>query len=1200
MDLNKLYQVAINDLDNALPVIEAVDKPITLIGAWVPVLEQVSNFLYRLGYDVNYLDIEALSVIEESFLQEAVSHITDASDFDSSTDFTMDARSVHRLMRSKPDHIRFIDVRWPVDYYERGYLFGSENISDVAFLLNPSVIKQWEKTRDGEQVIVLSYYPERSELIARWLRAQGHNAVSLDGGYQRLDELGLFWMPNYPNRDWIWGRDSLFELVNLAEDIIFIDTRPVPDILRDPIRLPRVMPVSFDGKTWEEALAIASKFDPTKRYMGLAYDQETTYQSMLIGYAISQTGGVWLGLNSIPHSYSAEDYRVALEINPKLHDTYALKRAPYDAMSVFYNSLSIDAVIFIALFAFILRAMMLPLQLLGRVGERDITSNNISGGYALSNRYSRPWLKITANILVIIFLIISSLAFSTWLSQYSSVQGYSGLWIDSLLMPDTYLIIPILTGVILFIQLLAIYTISLRVIIFSALASILIVLVMASLSAAMATYVFSLTAMGLIIHLCIEQYERYVSRRDQQHDGLPPFPVSLLEAHKWRGISPKAAFLSAYGHRFGARFVPKGLVIPFTLLRYPHMLKADERLVEDTCDQVRLALQVFSIGSEDKVIVRSCAASEDETGAGAGRYISVVCQSTKSELVEAVTAVLNHTLDVSADHIDSEEHALIIQRYVSSQTAGVAVSHNPACPLVALIEAGSPEAVTSGDTVTEQITVDRRDWKPNDHKTEHKTQAQGPGNPAIWQQVAQLLRRSELLIGGPVDIEWAVQNGRVSLLQIRPQHDLAAGDPIAHERWRVANITTWKTAASDSWADILPTPSILSASLYERAYGGSVMVAFGRLWHNAQRPWFKTVALKNLTPVNLQEELTDFYHQLARDLRLWQAIDSVNLDVTERQHLMSKLIARFVETDLPFSLAITRWAQRSKSLPDSLTWPEAQAAARMASVMTQEQPAEYHADLIGHGFSHRADIDLELARERFVDHEDIWPKASLSEVDAHIDIELTAEILKDDIHHYVVRDVALLRRWALAHGRALGIDEYVFDLTIDELTGQQAMPSLSDLKDRHDRWTMVQAVKLPGTLVRKQLLDPDYELPAGNDGASDNPGHTLQSCHGTVVSSFLTTIEAPVLVIDHPDMLTSDLAVDGKILVLRQGFVTAAQYFNQAKAIVLPHGGQLSHLAIVARSAKMPAIFSAGPDIMTVENGTTIRLEPDGGIHISP
>ena len=105
-------------------------------------------------------------------------------------------------------------------------------------------------------------------------------------------------------------------------------------------------------------------------------------------------------------------------------------------------------------------------------------------------------------------------------------------------MPDTYLIIPILTGVILFIQLLAIYTISLRVIIFSALASILIVLVMASLSAAMATYVFSLTAMGLIIHLCIEQYERYVSRRDQQHDGLPPFPVSLLEAHKWRGISP--------------------------------------------------------------------------------------------------------------------------------------------------------------------------------------------------------------------------------------------------------------------------------------------------------------------------------------------------------------------------------------------------------------------------------------------------------------------------------------------------------------------------------------------------------------------------------------------------------------------------------------------------------------------------------------
>ena len=46
----------------------------------------------------------------------------------------------------------------------------------------------------------------------------------------------------------------------------------------------------------------------------------------------------------------------------------------------------------------------------------------------------------------------------------------------------------------------------------------------------------------------------------------------------------------------------------------------------------------------------------------------------------------------------------------------------------------------------------------------------------------------------------------------------------------------------------------------------------------------------------------------------------------------------------------------------------------------------------------------------------------------------------------------------------------------------------------------------------------------------------------------------------------------------------------------MPFGGQLSHLAIVSREAKMPAIFGIGQAVTELPDGLVVTMQKDGRI----
>jgi phosphohistidine swiveling domain-containing protein len=134
--------------------------------------------------------------------------------------------------------------------------------------------------------------------------------------------------------------------------------------------------------------------------------------------------------------------------------------------------------------------------------------------------------------------------------------------------------------------------------------------------------------------------------------------------------------------------------------------------------------------------------------------------------------------------------AVLIQRMVAADMAGIAFSADPASGRrgVAVVSAvaGLGEALVSGASDADTATVDRLGAIEHIQRTE--------GEPVLAEAqiraVATLARRCEQHFGVPQDIEWAIADGTVYLLQSRPITTLAAlRDPDgAYALWDNSNI----------------------------------------------------------------------------------------------------------------------------------------------------------------------------------------------------------------------------------------------------------------------------------------------------------------------------------------------------------------------------------------------------------------------------
>jgi len=180
------------------------------------------------------------------------------------------------------------------------------------------------------------------------------------------------------------------------------------------------------------------------------------------------------------------------------------------------------------------------------------------------------------------------------------------------------------------------------------------------------------------------------------------------------------------------------------------------------------------------VAVRSSAVAEDLPDATfAGQYETVLNVRGATAIEDAVrrcwaslsspaaTAYRRHANDTSPGAM-----AVLIQPMIAPSAAGVALGVDPLTGnrLSALISAvrGTGGPLVSGQAVAEE-------WNVTPTAAVRRT-ATGPDvlTAAQATAVAAMLRKVEGLLGGPQDMEWAIADGQVLILQARPMTALPA------------------------------------------------------------------------------------------------------------------------------------------------------------------------------------------------------------------------------------------------------------------------------------------------------------------------------------------------------------------------------------------------------------------------------------------
>jgi pyruvate,water dikinase len=206
-----------------------------------------------------------------------------------------------------------------------------------------------------------------------------------------------------------------------------------------------------------------------------------------------------------------------------------------------------------------------------------------------------------------------------------------------------------------------------------------------------------------------------------------------------------------------------------------------------------------ALGSE-RVAVRSSGAFEDgEHQSWAGQLESTL-NVTAATLVDSVKRCWASAFSERAAayrsrpgvHVDATQMAVVVQRMLHSEKSGVAFSVHPVTGEsdLMVVEAvyGLGEAIVGGEVTPERHVLDKHDLISRERipHRQHKMLVRQRQGGTVWRdlpasvrarpvltrtelpRIASLARKLESAFARPVDIEWAISDGVVYLVQCRP------------------------------------------------------------------------------------------------------------------------------------------------------------------------------------------------------------------------------------------------------------------------------------------------------------------------------------------------------------------------------------------------------------------------------------------------
>ena len=320
---------------------------------------------------------------------------------------------------------------------------------------------------------------------------------------------------------------------------------------------------------------------------------------------------------------------------------------------------------------------------------------------------------------------------------------------------------------------------------------------------------------------------------------------------------------------------------------------ADHQVQMPQALKTELARAVHQLCPDDALLaVRSSAAGEDSVSHSFAGLLDSVLNVATPDVEEAVATVwrsafservLEYRRSRDMDSSDAAAPAVLIQRMVKAEVAGVAFSADPVTGERVVVIAAVPglgESLVSGERDGDTYRV------AGEVVTAVATPEGDVLTPTQALAVARLARACEAHFGSPQDTEWAFENDRLYLLQSRPITTIAAGSqiPLTGETviWDNSNII-------ESYSG-MTTP--LTYSFAQRAYGavyrqfclllgvratkiaehsarfdGMIGLIRGRIYYNLSN-WYRLLALLPGFTLNrpLMEQMMGVNEALPPDL----------------------------------------------------------------------------------------------------------------------------------------------------------------------------------------------------------------------------------------------------------------------------------------------------------------------------------------------
>ena len=233
--------------------------------------------------------------------------------------------------------------------------------------------------------------------------------------------------------------------------------------------------------------------------------------------------------------------------------------------------------------------------------------------------------------------------------------------------------------------------------------------------------------------------------------------VDLTEAQDVPGVGPKSAVLS--------RLLRLGYPVPAGVVVLPHA-GADE--IGSAAGELGDVLAVRSSARDEDAGTSSFAGvHESVLGVAPDAVVSAV-ERVRASVASAVADAYRAVRDAGAPTAS----AVLVQRQVAAAAAGVAFTVDPRTGddvVVVEAAAGLGDGVVGG-------TVDPDRYRVDAAGTVERERSTGVLDDGGVREVARLARQVATELGGPQDVEWAVDDaGAVWLLQARPVTATASG-----------------------------------------------------------------------------------------------------------------------------------------------------------------------------------------------------------------------------------------------------------------------------------------------------------------------------------------------------------------------------------------------------------------------------------------